>query len=185
MFQNKQNFNKIKVEPRKNYGVNTYLLIYVGNISLDRGLEDIVRLSFEYDILIIACNYREEAIGYLEENGNFSRLRIFKGMDYQPILLENIEKYQYPFFLILINPNHPSYRYALPNKFFQAQAVECPIIAYDETYLADVIDKYGCGLVFSDVSDTSFLNIVSEMQYTKMKQSMSVKVAKAIENKEL
>ena len=138
-----------------------------------------------YDVLIIACNYRKEAIEYLEENSNPNRLRIFKGMDYQPILLESIEQYQYPFFLILINPSHPSYRYALPNKFFQAQAVGCPIIAYDETYLADIIVRFGCGLIFSNVNNTSFLSGVSEAEYISMKQSMNTGIAEAIENKKL
>ena len=180
-----RNFNTKEVLSNKSSNVNKHLLIYIGSVSIDRGLEDIVRLSFAYDILIIACNYRKEAIDYLEENSNPNRLRIFKGMDYQSILLENIRQYQYPFFLILINPNHPSYRYALPNKFFQAQAVGCPIIAYDKTYLADVIMRFGCGLVFSDVTNTGFLSSVSEVDYTSMKQSMKVKIAEAIGNKKL
>lgn len=180
-----RNFNNTEVLFNEKFNVNKHLLIYIGSISLDRGLEDIVRLSFEYDILIIACNYREEAIVYLEENSNLCRLKIFKGMDYQAILLESIEKYQHPYFLILINPTHPSYRYALPNKFFQAQAVGCPIIAYDKTYLADIIKIFGCGLVFPNTINTDFLNSIDEIQYARMKQSMKIKVAKAIENKKL
>lgn len=180
-----RNFDNKKVLFNKSFNVNKHLLIYIGSVSIDRGLEDIVRLSFMYDVLIIACNYRKEAIEYLEENSNPNRLRIFKGMDYQPILLESIEQYQYPFFLILINPSHPSYRYALPNKFFQAQAVGCPIIAYDETYLADIIVRFGCGLIFSNVNNTSFLSGVSEAEYISMKQSMNTGIAEAIENKNL
>ena len=180
-----RNFNNKEVLSNKSSNVNKHLLIYIGSVSIDRGLEDIVRLSFEYDILIIACNYRKEAIDYLEENSNLNRLRIFKGMDYQSILLESIGQYQYPFFLILINPNHPSYRYALPNKFFQAQAVGYPIIAYDGTYLADIIARFRCGLVFSDVNNTGFLNSVSEIEYTSMKQSMKMRIAEAIESKKL
>lgn len=188
--------SKIKVIYNKNF-VNTnvlsdskrnkdkYLLIYIGNVSIDRGLDDIVRLSYKYDILIIACNYNEEAISYLENNSNLHRLTIFKGMDYQSILLENIEQYQYPFFLILINPNHPSYRYALPNKFFQAQAVECPIIVYDKTYLADIIVKFKCGLVFSKKTNINFLKNISQIEYVSMKKAMQMEIAEAIGNADL
>ena len=152
---------------------------------MDRGLEDIVRLSYRYDILIIACNYNEDAILYLKENSNLHRLTIFKGMNYQSILLKSIGQYQFPFFLILINPTHPSYRYALPNKFFQAQAVGCPIIVYDKTYLSSIVRKYGCGLVFSDITSTDFLNSISNIKYTEMQQSMKVRIAEAIKNKKL
>ena len=188
--------SKIKVIYNKNF-FNTnisfdseskkdkYLLIYIGNVSIDRGLDDIARLSYKYDILIIACNYNEEAISYLENNSNLYRLTIFKGMDYQSILLKKIRKYQYPFFLILINPNHPSYRYALPNKFFQAQAVECPIIVYDKTYLGSIVKKYGCGLIFSDITHIDFLNSISNIEYVAMQQAMKVKIAEAIEDKNL
>ena len=168
-----------------NHSKNKHLLIYVGNVSMDRGLEDIVRLSYKYDILVLACNYNEEAILYLEKNSNMHRLNIFKGMDYQSILLESIGQYQYPFFLILINPTHPSYRYALPNKFFQAQAVGCPIIVYDKTHLGSIVKKYGCGLIFSSVTHIDFLDSINNIEYAIMKKSMKLKVAEAIENKNL
>lgn len=186
--------SKIKVIYNKNFvNANTlsdskhnkYILIYIGSISMDRGLEDIVRLSYRYDILIIACNYNEDAILYLKENSNLHRLTIFKGMNYQSILLKSIGQYQSPFFLILINPTHPSYRYALPNKFFQAQAVGCPIIVYEKTYLGRIVRKYGCGLVFSDITSSDFLNSISNIEYTAMQQSMKVRIAEAIKNKKL
>lgn len=180
-----RNFNSPLALPSEITYEKKYLLIYIGSVSLDRGLEDIVRLSFEYDILVIACNYKEEAINYLEENSNLNRLKIFKGMDYQVILSESIQQYQYPLFLILINPNHPSYRYALPNKFFQSQAVRCPIIAYEKTYLADIILEFKCGLIFSDKTDVNFLNNISEEIYVSMKKSMEIDIEKAIVCKKL
>lgn len=180
-----QNFNSLKISSDESIFENKYLLIYVGNVSLDRGLKDIINLSFEYDILVVACNYNQEAIKYLEDNCNTDRLTIFKGMDYQAILFERMRQYRYPFFLILINPNHPSYRYALPNKFFQAQAVGCPIIAYDKTYLSNIILDLKCGLVFSNTTHINFLDNVSKEDYLSMKKSMEIDVAEAIESKKL
>ena len=106
-------------------------------------------------------------------------------MDYQAILFERMRQYRYPFFLILINPNHPSYRYALPNKFFQAQAVGCPIIVYDKTYLSNIIWDLKCGLVFSNTTNINFLDNVSKEDYLSMKKSMEIDVAEAIESKKL
>lgn len=40
-----------------------------------------------------------------------------------------------------------SYRYALPNKFFQAMALGLPIIAAPRSYLASLVQRYGMGVV--------------------------------------
>lgn len=168
--------NFIKDEP---------LLIYIGSVSLDRGLKDITKLSFKYNILVIACNYKVEAIAYLENNCDNNHLTIFKGMDYQDLLISKIKEYRYPFFLILISPTHPSYRYALPNKFFQAQAIGCPIIAYNNTYLGNIINKYGCGLLYTQSSNKGFEIKISESQYLSMQKSMLNNLEKAIDNQQL
>lgn len=178
-----QNFNN-QVVSQKKIENDEYLLIYIGSVSVDRGLADIVSLSHKYDILVIACNYKEDAIEFLVNNCVTERLTIFKGMDYQDFLQQELTKYSFPFFLILINPTHPSYRYALPNKFFQAQALDCPIIAYDDTYLAKVITKYKCGLIFPRNREFQ-LDAVDKLQYESMKISMIREINKAIENEEL
>lgn len=165
--------------------LNEPLLIYVGSVSMSRGLEDIVKLSFSYDILIIACNYKVEAIDYLRENGNSNRMEIVKGMNYEELLLNRIQQYKYPFFLILINPTHPSYRNALPNKFFQAQALNCPIIAYQDTYLADIIKEFGCGISVSILGIDNFKINIDEDEYKRMKNSMDSKIEKAIRDYKL
>jgi hypothetical protein len=41
-----------------------------------------------------------------------------------------------------------SYRYALPNKFFQALAVGVPVIVERGTYLADIVERYELGATF-------------------------------------
>ncbi|MDO5769427.1 MAG: hypothetical protein Q4P13_07980, partial [Psychrobacter sp.] len=178
-----QNFSKklilkdcIKEEP---------LLIYIGSVALDRGIEDIIKLSYQYHILIIACNYKIEAIKYLEENCFQDNLTIYKGMNYEKLLIKKVEEYRYPFFIILINPTHPSYRYALPNKFFQAQAIGCPIIAYDRTYLGSIILKYKCGLIYPQVSTKKFRIEVDMDEYVAMKDAMVNKLELAISNEKL
>lgn len=54
-----------------------------------------------------------------------------------------------------------SYRLALPNKFFQAISMGIPIIASSRTYLADLVDTYDIGYVFTG---SNFEAIVQEMQ---------------------
>lgn len=179
-----QNFDKRNFI-KQNHKEKSYLLIYIGSVALDRGIEDIVELSYKYDVLIIACNFKHEAIEFLEKNCLPERLTVFKGLDYQDILLESISQYQYPFFLILINPTHPSYRYALPNKFFQAQAIGCPIIAYDKTYLSDIIKRYNCGVIYSKCKYQDFTIDMSAIKYAVMRNAMKLAIERAIIDEEL
>ena len=43
-----------------------------------------------------------------------------------------------------------SYKLALPNKFFQAVAFGMPVIAYEGTYLAEIVKKYNIGYIFKN-----------------------------------
>jgi glycosyltransferase involved in cell wall biosynthesis len=43
-----------------------------------------------------------------------------------------------------------SYRLSLPNKFFQAMAIGIPVIAYKDTYLAEIVEKYNLGYIYDD-----------------------------------
>ena len=112
-------------------------------------------------------------------------MMIVKGMDYYALLQDKVSQYRYPLFLILINPIHPSYRYALPNKFFQAQALGCPIIAYENTYLAEIIEEFGCGLTLLQSSVKNFEIKIDQDEYFEMKKSIIGKVGQAITNDQL
>lgn len=50
-----------------------------------------------------------------------------------------------------------SYTYSLPNKFFQALAIGMPVIASRGTYLAEIIETHGLGLIFEDGSTLEHL----------------------------
>jgi hypothetical protein len=50
-----------------------------------------------------------------------------------------------------------SYKYALPNKFFQAVALGIPSIAFRGTYMAEIIEKYDLGAIYDREKPASHL----------------------------
>lgn len=69
-----------------------------------------------------------------------------------------------------------SYRYALPNKFFQSLALELPIIAAEGTYLAKLVRKHGLGLVIdlssSPAEVARMLEAVDADRYSAMRHAL-------------
>lgn len=158
------------------------LLVYVGNVNKNRGLEDIIQLSRSHHILVVACAYDDESLRYLQENIDPNRLTLFKGLDYHEFLYQQLALYKKAYFLILINPENLSYRYALPNKFFQAQALGLPVIVYDHTYLAQLVKEYRCGLIYSTLDKDGFSDVTTR-QYQAMSLAMITSVSRAISKK--
>lgn len=72
--------------------------------------------------------------------------------DYEPVLLDRLAgsaAYLWCFF----DASVLSYRYSLPNKFFQALALGVPIVAAEGTYLGRLIARHGFGMVLRSVED--------------------------------
>lgn len=159
------------------------LLVYIGNVNKNRGLQDIIQLSYKHHVLVIACTYDDESLRYLQEHTRSDYLMLFKGLDYHEFLQQQLKNYRKPYFLILINPETLSYRDALPNKFFQAQALGLPIIVYDYTYLAQLVKTYRCGLIYAADLDGEGFSDISMQQYRAMSLAMTTSVQQAISKK--
>lgn len=68
-----------------------------------------------------------------------------------------------------------SYRLSLPNKFFQAMAVGIPVIAYKDSYLADIVTQYNLGYIYDD---KNFIHIINEMEDTERYYALLKSIAK-------
>lgn len=161
------------------------LFVYIGRVEKNRGLNDIIFLTKQgFKVLLIACNYEVEDLEYVIRNSNQDNLVLFKGMDYQEFLLDNIRIYSQVYFLTLIAKNSVSYQNALPNKFFQAHALGLPIIAYNDTYLSDIVEKHACGLLF-DEDFLKRITTVTASDYNKMRSAMTYGISKSLACREL
>lgn len=179
-----QNFEKKTIFFNGNEKMSI-LFVYIGRVEKSRGLNDIVFLTKQgFKVLLIACNYEVEDLEYVIKSSNHNNLVLFKGMNYQEFLLDNMRLYLQVYFLALIAKNSVSYQNALPNKFFQAHALGLPIIAYSDTYLSEVVEKYACGLLF-DEDFLKKITTVTVSDYNKMRLAMTCDIAKAIACREL
>lgn len=161
------------------------LFVYIGRVEKNRGLNDIIFLTKHgFKVLLIACNYEVEDLEYVIRNCNQDNLVLFKGMNYQEFLLDNVRLYSQVYFLTLIAKNSVSYQNALPNKFFQAHALGLPIIAYNDTYLSDIVEKHACGLLF-DEDFLKKITTVTASDYNKMRSAMTYGISKSIVCREL
>lgn len=161
------NFHKKFTEKQKN---NSILLIYIGNINFSRGLDIISKLSHDYNILIIACTHNDDAVDFVKNTGNQDNIFLHLGMNYDDVLLKLIDQYLYCYFLIPIHDGNFSYKNALPNKFFQAQALGLPIVVLPDTYLESLVKKYQIGLI---LDNNMGIRTVSWHGYITMCQSMT------------
>ena len=77
-----------------------------------------------------------------------------------------------------------SYRLSLPNKFFQAMAVGIPVIAYKETYLAEIVSKYKLGYIYNDENFQEIVgSLASKNQYYRLLESIAIFQKKLFEEK--
>lgn len=66
-----------------------------------------------------------------------------------------------------------SYQLSLPNKFFQAIAIGIPIIAYKETYLSQIVQKYELGYIYDDTNFNTIKNNLNNTEkYYKLMRSV-------------
>lgn len=169
-----RNFNSIDLNLHKKFTEkqknNSILLIYIGNVNFSRGLDIISKLSHDYNILIIACTHNDDAVDFVKNTGNQDNIFLHLGMNYDDVLLKLIDQHLYCYFLIPIHDGNFSYKNALPNKFFQAQALGLPIIVLPDTYLESLVKKYQIGLILDNNMD---IRTVSWDGYITMCQSMT------------
>ena len=68
-----------------------------------------------------------------------------------------------------------SYRLSLPNKFFQAMAVGIPVIAYKDTYLAEIVSKYTLGYIYNDENFQEIVDSLADKnQYYRLLESIAI-----------
>lgn len=126
---------------------NCVNLIYVGGLTLVRGIKEIVQ-SLEY---LSYDNVKLILIGSFVEKGFKSELEILPGWDkveykgwmaQQEAYLE-MQKADIGLLCLLPTPNHI---YSVPNKLFEYMAAGIPVIASYFDYFKEVITQNKCGI---------------------------------------
>ena len=122
------------------------LMVYVGATGAHRQLDAMARITHASGGEVLLCCNGADALA--EELGATALSEL---AGYQHVLATRVEG-NAPYVWCGFDPAVLSYRYSLPNKFFQAVAWGMPIVAQRGTYLARLVHRHGIGVVI-DASD--------------------------------
>ncbi|HEX8569404.1 MAG TPA: hypothetical protein VF699_05705, partial [Caulobacteraceae bacterium] len=62
----------------------------------------------------------------------------------------------YDFSIVMWNPTDVNHFFASPNKFFETIAAEVPPVVAPHPQCADIVDRYGCGVLMGDWGHYAF-----------------------------
>lgn len=122
------------------------LMVYVGATGAHRRLEAMARITHVSGGEVLLCC--DGAAGLAATLGATALCDL---SGYQEALAARVAG-NAPYVWCAFDPAVLSYRYSLPNKFFQAMAWGMPIVAQRGTYLARLVRRHGFGLVI-DAAD--------------------------------
>ena len=123
------------------------LMLYIGATGPYRRMDDMMAVARANGAGVIVFCEDPESV-----RGSIGADEVLGLAGYEPILLERLAgsaAYLWCFF----DASVLSYRYSLPNKFFQALALGVPIIAAEGTYLGRLIARHGFGMILGSVED--------------------------------
>jgi glycosyltransferase involved in cell wall biosynthesis len=150
----------MRIEP----GVNDFLILSVGRLVKDKGIEELVRAFIKSKIVnqskLILLGSFEQDLNPIEDEV----LRMIK--DHPRIV--HVEWSDYvPYYMALSDVLvHASHREGLPNVLLEAGAMELPVICSDIIGNNDIINHNNTGLLFP-VQKTEILKDALEFAFVK------------------
>ena len=151
---------------------NDCLLIYHGAITVNRGLESLIKEVSKIDkvvLLILGYSQNKEYLSYLKDitiKLNIENRVIFHPAVPIDILWEYVGAAD-----ICICPDIPnpprSYYYMLPNKFFESIQAETPIISGKFPEIIQIINKYEIGEIYDIKQTNSLEEAITKIFYNK------------------
>lgn len=173
--------------PYLKYSINSFktnndkvAIVYVGAGINGRKLESLSQECIKYQVSVYGFFLSETPQVAYQNNW------ILGSVNYLPDLL-NLTKVKRLVVWCCTDDLCLSYRLSLPNKFFQAMALGIPVIAYKDTYLADIIIENNLGYVYNDNNFEDIINHLSNSEkYYGLLKSISLFQEKLfLENMEL
>lgn len=166
----------MKVVPNKHLTAdsgfeNKNIAIYVGIFAAGRGLENLILASKKMsdDIAVVLLGYGplKEALKKLIIDEKLTgRVKILDPVPYSK-LLSYISSAKVG--VIPIQPVSTSYKYCLPNKFFEYILAGIPICSSNLPVLNGLIEKYGIGETFDPYKTGGIADVINGMVANEVK----------------
>ena len=147
-------------------------IIHHGNANPARKLElmievmDHVDERFELDLMLTALTFDSSYVKRLKEMASSRKnVRIVA-----PVTPEDIVRVtnQYDIGLYMLAPTSFNTHYALPNKFFEFIQARLCIAIGPSIEMADIINKYGLGIVAEDFEPVTMAKRLKDLTYEKI-----------------
>jgi glycosyltransferase involved in cell wall biosynthesis len=131
---------------------------YVGRISFDRGLVEMVEACRAADLpLVLAGNIDVEEKAWLERHGEGAEWRgRLDRAGVARLLAESSVG------ICLLHPE-PNYLHALPTKLFEYMAAGLPVIASDLPVSREIVEQAGCGIVVAHGDSQALTGALSQL----------------------
>jgi len=150
---------------------NEFMILYIGTISIDRGLETPIRAmsaiadKLRYCKLVIVGKgkYREQLINLAAQEGVTEFVKFVDWVDFHKV----------PSYImaskvcIVPQPSNPFIDNTIPHKLFQYMTLGKPVVVSDAKPLARVVNECHCGEVFTSNSAESFASAVFRIAHGK------------------
>jgi glycosyltransferase involved in cell wall biosynthesis len=155
---------------------NERVIVYTGRITSGRGLEEVVDALGELpqDLVLVLLGYGDdlyvrELRHRIERSGVSDRVRFV-----DPVTPDQVPAVasQADVALVAVEPVCLSYRFALPNKLFEAIQAGVPVLASDLPDMRRVVLEYGIGELFEcgrrdEVRDGLTRTLAAENRFAK------------------
>jgi len=172
-----ERFSGVSIRSDAGLNYSDFALVYVGLITLNRGIEFALR-AIEHlpeNIKLLALGpgtsaFKKQLLRYAAELGLEERFTI---MD--PVNPPDVYKYirNADAAIIPITPITLSYEVALPNKFFESAFAGLPIISADLVEITKLTNKYNLGITYDALDEQACANAILEVYENQAKYKPS------------
>lgn len=144
-------------------------IVYVGKGTLGRQLEKLTSAEIRKNQIHCLMYFLGDKPRGLD---GFNSWSVFS-QDYESDLREKMKTYRCLMWCCLDSYSF-SYKYATPNKFFQALALGIPIIASEGTYLANIVNHYSLGYVLENNELECLIKVAKSVQYEQWLKNIEI-----------
>lgn len=181
----RSNFRSPKSTVRTDLGLNDSqpLMVYVGSVTINRGVELVLEAmqslpGLHFALVGPANETVKSSLQCLSQSLGVSERVFFLGKKDSDELVTYISSSD--FSVIPIRDVCLSYRYCLPNKLFESICAGLPVVATDLPDMARVIFSGKLGAVFDDGDVGSLINAITECLNNKEKYNVRSKLPEVI-----
>jgi glycosyltransferase involved in cell wall biosynthesis len=165
------------LKTKLNISSDSFLLIYIGKVTFNRGVEDILEAIKDLDETV-----QFATMGYFDETfQKIFRKKIKQlGVENQVHMIPAVKSHEVPLWassadLSLTTTRQAclSYYYALPNKVFESIQAHLPVIAPNSPEFEYIINKYKCGLTYKDADP---MDLKNKIELIKNNKTLKIKL---------